>query len=254
MPVLTKAPKAFADAVGKRADRLWNSYKNHGTDGIDSIIAWPLQAIGGAVVGKEKAKDFAWKYVNEPAMRADTVLGGAASKIPLIGGMFKVKEKVHLGGGLYKEVQRPSVMGPATNAVQFATPLIVAHQMNKGLDGLKKIRKQKEESKMKDSHLREKVASAMLHLHDRNREHEKRAHALKVLFKQAELGYVRMPQSYGELEEKLASLVNQDLLVLEKALELAGGNEKLGELGSVDLKSSRSPAEQFQAAILGDEN
>lgn len=253
MPNLSKAPKAFSDAVGKGADRLWNGYRKHGPEGVDSLLAWPFQFAAEKIFGKNRVHDAAWKYINEPALKADTVLGGAASKLPVVGGLFKVKEKVHVGGNIYREVERPSVTGPATKTMAFATPLIVAHQLNKGLDALKKHRKQKEESKMKDSHLREKVASVMLHLHDRNKEHEKRAHALKVLFKQAELGYVRMPQSYGELEEKLASLVNQDLVVLEKALELAGGNEKLGELGSVDPKSARSLAEQFQAAILGDE-
>lgn len=82
--------------------------------------------------------------------------------------------------------------------------------------------------------------------------HEKRAHALRLLYKQAELGYGEVPRSYDELQDKLASLLNQDLYVLEKALELTGGNIKLGELDRTIEPQAYTASEQFQAAILGD--
>lgn len=96
------------------------------------------------------------------------------------------------------------------------------------------------------------AAQKMRQLDGANKVHEKRAHALRLLYKQAELGYGEIPRSYGELQEKIASLVNQDLHVLEKALELTGGNVKLGELDRTIEPSAYNASEQFQAAIIGD--
>lgn len=103
--------------------------------------------------------------------------------------------------------------------------------------------------------LYKQAAKKMLQLNDENKGHRKRAHALKLLYKQAELGYGEVPHTFSELEEKLASLMNQDLEVVEKALELTGGNIKLGELdrNSNDPKAPMNADEQFQATILNQE-
>jgi hypothetical protein len=106
---------------------------------------------------------------------------------------------------------------------------------------------------MNDQDVREKAASVMLHLHEQNKEHEKRGQVLKYLYKRAELGYDVLPRTWSELETKLATLVTEDLVVLEKALELAGANIKLGELDSRDPKAAVNSAEKFQADILGEE-
>jgi len=257
--VKDRAPKSLQKSLGRAgAARAWKGYQqqSHNSGGIDSLLTYPLQYAAEKVVGKAKVSKAVWKHVHGPALRADMAAGEVLSKIPLVGKtLFTQKDVVPISKTMHREVKRYSALAPLTKTVGVATPLIVAYQLDKGFRAVTNKSPHKEESQMKDSHLREKVASVMLHLQDVNKEHEKRAHALKVLYKQAELGYVRMPQNYEEIEEKLASLVKEDLVVLEKALELAGGSEKLGELGSLDHKSSgRSPVEQFQAAILGEEN
>lgn len=95
------------------------------------------------------------------------------------------------------------------------------------------------------------AAQKLIQLDKSNKDHEKRAQALKLLYKQAELGYGELPRSYGELQEKIASLCKQDLNVVEKALELTGGNIKLGEL-SGDDSVSMDATKMFQASILGE--
>jgi hypothetical protein len=105
---------------------------------------------------------------------------------------------------------------------------------------------------MADRDLREKVASTMLRLNTEVKEHTKRAHATKLLYKQAELGVAPLPQTYEEFQEKLASLLTQDLSVLEKALEFTSGEMKLGELARSDFSAPRNAQEQFQAAVLGE--
>ncbi len=101
-----------------------------------------------------------------------------------------------------------------------------------------------------DEDLREKVASTMLRLHANNKEHEKRAHAVKFLFKKAELGLEAVPNTYDAFEEKVAFLMRQDLAVLEKALELTAGDVKLGSLTGSD-KHQRDAAATFQSEVLG---
>ncbi len=96
------------------------------------------------------------------------------------------------------------------------------------------------------------AAQKMRQLDTQVKAHEKRAHALRLIYKQAEMGYGEVPRSYNELQEKVASLLNQDLFVLEKALELTGGNIKLGELAQTVEPQAYNATEMFQAAILGD--
>lgn len=103
-----------------------------------------------------------------------------------------------------------------------------------------------------DNDMLKQAAQKMRQMDTELKTHQKRAHALRLLYKQAELGYGEIPRSYGELQEKVASLINQDLNVLEKALELTGGNIKLGELGNSLEPSTYNASEQFQAAILGE--
>lgn len=91
----------------------------------------------------------------------------------------------------------------------------------------------------------------LLQLNKICKEHEKRAHALKLIYQQTEMGYGELPRSYSELQEKIASLCKQDLNVVEKALEITGGNVKLGELGGNDPVLTDA-SEMFKASILGE--
>jgi hypothetical protein len=95
------------------------------------------------------------------------------------------------------------------------------------------------------------AAEKMLQLHSENKKHIKQARALKLLYKQAEFGLCEVPSSYNELQEKVASLCNQDLNILEKAIDLAGGNYSLGTISSNDPQSL-DPSQQFLASMLGE--
>lgn len=96
------------------------------------------------------------------------------------------------------------------------------------------------------------AAQKMRQLDGAVKTHEKRSHALRLIYKQAEMGYGEIPRSYGDLQEKIASLVNQDLNVLEKALDLTGGSIKLGELDRTIEPLSYTAEERFQATIIGE--
>lgn len=103
---------------------------------------------------------------------------------------------------------------------------------------------------MQKQELHKLAAVKLRELNADNKKHEKRAHALRLLYKQSELGYGDVPRTYRELDEKIASLMNEDLNVVEKALEMTGGNLKLGELASSDHSGRSNPEDQFQASIM----
>lgn len=252
-------PKSFVKGLGKGVDpeRAWRGYRHQAMSGNDeSLLMWPLRSAAEKIIGGRKGirkvRGGAWKHFGSKALMADMTLGRGLQKIPLVGKkLFTVKEDIPWGKGMKKEVERASALAPISKARDVAEPILVGVGLEKGIKAL--AGKKQQGPDMKDQQLREKVASVMLSLHERNKEHEKRAHALKILYKQAELGHAPLPQTHSELETKLASLVNEDLVVLDKALELAGGSTKIGELDRSDLRSAMSSAEKFQATILGDE-
>lgn len=106
---------------------------------------------------------------------------------------------------------------------------------------------------MSEKGLFKKAAQHMLKLGRQVQEHEKRAKAVELIYKQAELGCGEIPRTHSELQEKIASMINQDLRVVEKALELTGGNLNLGELDTQDYSNfGGNASEKFQASIIQD--
>lgn len=273
-------PKSFVQGLGKGIDphRAWAGYRHQAMQGNDdSLLLWPFRAAAEKIIGGKKGirkvRGGAWKHLGSKALVADTHVGKHIQnkltqaeklihKVPLVGkhldkipqvakDLFTMKEDIPWGKGLKKEVYRSSALAPLAKARDLAEPILVGVGLEKGIKALSG--KKQPGPDMNDQHLREKVASVMLHLHERNKEHEKRAQALKLLYKKAEMGYEQLPQTHSELETKLAALVNEDLVVLEKALELAGGNIKLGELEKELSRPELNTAQKFQASILGDE-
>lgn len=217
---------------------------------------------------REGLKNTMWKYVSRPALKADTWLGSQARKVPGMKGLFTAKEQIPLGGGLHKDIERASALAPLAKARNIAVPIVAGIGIEKGIKDISSKLKgdglaeppgnyammnhedlQKAAHSLDTAELREKVASAMLQLHGKNKEHEKRAQATRLLFKQSELGLTSLPSTYDEFEQKLASLVGQDLAVLEKALELTAGNMKLGELTGSSFEAHDAAA-TFQADVL----
>lgn len=95
------------------------------------------------------------------------------------------------------------------------------------------------------------AAEHMLQLDKELEGHKKQAHALKLIYRQCELGFGEIPATYDELQTKVASLINQgDLEVLEKALELTGGSIKLGELEESRTKRDVSSTEIFISELM----
>lgn len=243
----------LAEHDKRHAQDAWKGYRNHAMrDGsMGSLLLMPVDWVARKAFGLRRARVGQWHYGVKPALYIDTQIGKVLQKLPFGKTLFTSKEKIPIAKGLEREVSRASATAPFGKVRDVAETLAIGVGLEKGIQALTK---RPEEDQEMPQALREKVASAMLQIHEENKGHKKRAHAVKLLYKQAEMGMERLPQSYGEFEEKLASLLNQDLVVLEKALELNGGSLKLGELGRDDLSSPMSATEQFQAAVLGEES
>jgi hypothetical protein len=260
---LKKLPKSAPDWFrasihGENPHKVWRAMARQSyTSGDGSLLLWPIKSLAekiiGGAKGVEKIRGGTWKYISAPALRADMALGRKLEKLPGGKSIFRVKEKVPWGMGIEKEITRSSALAPLMKVRDIAEPILVGVGLEKGIKSLSKKKTDQGPNTMDDQQLREKVASVMLQLHEENKGHEKRGQALKLLYKKAEMGYERFPKTYSELEIKLAALVNEDLVVLEKALELAGGNVKLGELDERDSRATMSSAEKFRADILSDQ-
>lgn len=254
VPAAYRAVKPTAPASAEEIFKGFRSQSIREAGGPLSILAWLPQMGLEKLLGKKRVRKAIWNYVSEPALRADIAAGRVASKMPLIGKkLFLKREFIPTGKGMQREVERTSLLAPLEKVRGLAKPILIGVGLERGVNKLMKpkdMQKQASADPLADRGMREKIASKMLTLHEENKGHRKRAHALKVLFKQAEMGVESLPTSYSELESKLASLQDQDLVVLEKALELAAGNIKVGELAASPDSSGRNASEQFQAALL----
>jgi hypothetical protein len=263
--------EALNYTAGKKFIRSMGvSFAGHRRAAVDAGPESFLAEAAGFLLPKkvrEGIKNKMWKYVSKPALVADTYLGSKVRKVPGMKGLFTAKEQIPVHGNMHKDVERGSLLAPLAKARNIAVPIVAGIGIEKGIrdisaklkgqplaepPGNHAMMNQEDLQKAANSlntELREKVASAMLQLNSKNKEHEKRAQATRFLFKQSELGLASLPSTYDEYEQKLASLVGQDLAVLEKALELTAGNVKLGELTGSAL-GTHDAAETFQAEVL----
>ena len=247
----------------------------------DSLVMMPITYIAEKALGKDRVQKALWKGFSKPLQQADVGVGRVLEHLPFGKSLFRQTIKIPVGkpgNGMYKEIEHSSAMAPLIKIKNVAAPFIIAAGMEKGLRSLKEMRentysspqqyktkplmqmgkvsmdKEALKRKLDDDTLREKVASTMVHLFNENKDHKKRAQAVQMLYKQAELGHGEIPRSYSDFDEKVAALMSQDLQVLDKALELIGGNEKLGAVDtSFDPNGPQTPSEKFQSDILGNE-
>lgn len=292
---LKKVKSKHYDAPFKRlGDDVVKGYTNQarksGTDSlVMSVPGWLLPGKLG-----EKYKDALVKNVSIPVTKMDTALGNAAGKLPGMKNVFKIKEKVPVAPSfagrqmkkvmkkpsanlrprketsqMYKEVNRPSLAAPVTKTMNVAVPFAGAYTIDKQLGKLMDKNKESQQ-KTASANIRvslEKTAAVKLakeiirlqgetsKLAQANANYEKRAKAQELIFKQASMGLIAAPRSYQELQEKVASLENQDLAVLEKALELQIGDVSMGKIAS-DGSSTvpTTPESQFAADLMEEDD
>ena len=86
------------------------------------------------------------------------------------------------------------------------------------------------------------AANKLLSLHAEKKEHEKFAKAIEVMYREIDHGIEALPQTYSEFTEKVAKLMNEDLDVVEKAIERNVKHASIGELDKSDPTGSTDSA------------
>jgi hypothetical protein len=239
--------RIYGHGGGKIMEGLRRSAANAGSE---SFLAAPIVGLANKAFGKGKAQDFMWRNVSKPAMVADMALGEKLQKIPFAKSLFTQKESIPWGHdklNLSRHIERPSALAPLNKVKNIATPIIVGVGLQKGVhhvrDSIKARTSLPEET-------REKIASTMLQMHSRLKEHEKRAMAERTLFDLIEKGTEVIPKTHQEFELKLASLMGHNLTTAVPARELISGNVKLGELEEGSYVRNEDPAAIFMAEIM----
>lgn len=232
--------------------------------GMDSIMMMPINLIGG-----DKAKNWVAKNIAMPALKADTAVGSAAnkltSKVTPFKKVFKINEKVPVGGKMYRQVERESLTAPVAKASRIIFPFAGAAALDKQVrEGFSqdnsKMQKKAESSifvKMEKTSA-VKLAKEVFRLSEENQklasdnqEYFQKERATQLLFKQAQMGLIDMPASYEELQEKVASLAKEDLDIVEKAMSLQIGDTGIGKIGGLSSQAVPStPEEEFFIGML----
>ena len=223
-----------------------------------SPLAWGAKKI----LGSKKVDKAVWKYFQAPIVKADVALGEQAQRLSkAMGGSGKLfseakvlpmsKARGKFTGG--KEVLVPSFVAPAGKAGKIVIPML---GMMKAEELLKKEKKMDQPKNITQADLT-KTAEMLESLKGQRDDFEKKAHATKLLFKQAELGQIVFPKSHDDFEEKVAKLMHKDLNVVEEAIKMAAASEELvntfGGLSSqkaTDNPMGGSAQNAFQKSLM----
>jgi len=227
-------------------------------EGETPFLLAPVNWAAKKKLGDKKVHDFYWKYFQKPLVKADIGAGMLAQKGTKAitrgrgGGLWTEKKVLPTGkpgkhgtGG--KEYEIPSALAPVSKAGKFAIPLLGAMKLEEMVSGRKKMSDKKI---VKEADLK-KTAEMLVRLNDERNMLQKEAKATELLYKQAELGQIKMPATFAEYQEKVAELLGKDLNVMEEAIKMASSaeNDTLGGLDSTPGKGVDAQT-AFQNALL----
>lgn len=222
------------------------------------FVLAPVNWLASKVVGKKAVDNFWYKKFQRPISSLDIGTGQILQKglDKLTGKRFGKRffsskkvlpmksEKGFSTGG--KEYYIPSGMAPAAKAGAIVVPMLGAM---KAEELLKRKKNMDNTKTIKEADLK-KTAAMLQNLSKERTLLKKEAKATKLLYKQAELGQIKMPSTFAEYQEKIAELLGKDLEIMEEAIKIAASAEN--DLGGLD-ESTRTCVDAqttFQHAIL----
>ena len=222
----------------------------------------PINWAASKIVGEKKVKDAYWKYVIKPVVNMDIRAGQQAQKVldkvtGKKGSLFKENKILPTGrasreGTGQKEYKIPSVLAPVAKAGKFVLPLAGAMKLDET------YQKSKRKGDMSEKQITkadlQKTAEMLSYLQDQNVTFEKRAKATELLYKQAELGQIKFPKTFAELQEKVAELLSKDLKVVEEAIKMASTSEDMNSWGGLETNAGMVSGahEVFANTIIND--
>lgn len=230
-------------------------------EGESPFVLAPFNWAAKKVLGDKKVNQAYWKYFQKPIVKADVNLGTIAQKATKSvtggkGGKLWSEKKILPTGrkrGLFKKTRTggeehhvPSVLAPASKTGKFVIPMLGAMKLEEILKGKKPM---SNKPIVKEADLK-KVAEMLNTLNDERNKFKKEAKATELIYKQAEMGQVKFPETFAEYQEKVAELLGKNLDVVEEAIKMASSSET-DTLGGLDNTSNPGNAQDaFQRAIL----
>lgn len=226
-------------------------------EGETPFMLAPINWAAKKLLGEKKVNQAYWRYLQEPLIQADVNLGTMAQKATKAitrghGGNFWTdsmllplkRQKGHSTGK--SEYKLPSITAPVSKAGKLVLPILGAVKLEEMLKG-KKMKGEQPVIKEADF---KKVAEMLAFLKEERGSFKKEAKATELLYKQAELGLVKFPESFAEYREKVAELLGKDLNVVEEAIKMASSSEG-NALGGLEHSPKKVDAQTaFQRAIL----
>ena len=211
------------------------------------------------VMDPKKVDDLIWN-IQSPFIRGDMAAGEAAQRTlnRVTGGqgrLFKDRAVFNTSGvrGAStggREFDLHYLSAPAAKAGKIVMPILGTF---KAEELLRKAGDNMSDKTITKADL-EKTAQMIESLHGQNKTFEKRAKATELLYKQAELGLGSFPKNYGEYQEKVAELMDEDLKVVEEAMKLASSKDDTNSFGSLNkgqMKTANAH-ESFKKFLLED--
>lgn len=202
-------------------------------EGGGSLFAWPLLALGRKIKGREKFNRALYEKYHRPLKNVDEKLGRLLERELGTEKLFRqvdvLPTRRTMGRGKHRtliEHETHSATAPLTKAVKAVTPLAATMY---AADLLKKTGEAMADTQTtpvedKDSLLKE--AADALDLAQR------REDAVKLAFTMVEKGKIPAFESYDEFTEKVASLMEKDLRVVEEAIDMDADLADFGKVAS----------------------
>ena len=214
-------------------------------EGGGSLFLWPALATAKKLKGKERVNRALYESYHRPLKNVDEKLGRLLERelgtkkmfrqvdlLPTRRTMGKAKHRTRI------EHETHSATAPISKAVKVVSPLAATLYVAEKLDktgGEKMADENGQRVEDKDSLLKE--AADALDIAQRRDE------AVKLAFSMVERGKCPPFDSYSDFEEKVASLMQKDLRVVEEALDM---DVEMSDFGKV-ASSGGVPSDATQA-------
>ena len=212
-------------------------------EGTNSLFGGAANWIAKKLVGEEKAQHGLYDHFQRPLTNMDERAGKVLSKhlaAPKLFTQVDVLPTSRKIGGNHALIEhtRHSATAPIGKAVKFVTPLAAAVGVSNLLarDGEDKMAQQNDPTEDKDELLKE-ASAAFVVAH-------RRLEAEKLAFSMVERGKIPPFMDYESFQEKVASILDKDLAVVEEALEL---DADLADMGKV--ASEKTPVAGADSAV-----
>lgn len=205
-------------------------------EGAGSLFAWPILAAARKLKGKERVNRALYDKYHRPLKNIDERLGRLLERELGTKKLFRqvdvLPTRRTMGKGKHRaliEHETYSATAPITKAVKIVSPLAATMYAANLLDKTGGDRMAAEEQtdtmgEDKDSLLKE--AADALDLAERREE------AIKLAFAMVERGKVPPFETYDELTEKVASLLEKDLRVVEEAMQMDADMANFGKVAA----------------------